>query len=368
MFENRILSIRQFTILVLLSTVGDAILVLPTITATAAHRDAWISAVIGVTIGLLIVYIISAVGNLYPQLTLVQSTQKILGTWVGSLVATLVLLYFLLVSVAIFREIGDFIRIELLQGTPIQAIQILFGSVVIMAVRLGIEVIGRFGELFLPAIVITLFILFIAVVPQAQMINLQPILENGIHPVLLGSISFVSFPFMELVIMLMLVPNLSQTNKFRTGLFKGALMGGIILIILIFVSILVIGADAIVRGVYPSYYLAKRISIGHFFERIEVLLAFIWLLTTFIKLSLYFYAFNFGLAQLLNLKEYRMLTLPSGMLMLVLSAIIAPNIAYYNKVLANYWPYFDMTYGLLLPLILLAVHYIRKKFKKSTST
>lgn len=45
-----------------------------------------------------------------------------------------------------------------------------------------------------------------------------------------------------------------------------------------------------------NHVIARRISIGGIFERVEALIALQWMLTFFIKVTLYFYAFilDFG--------------------------------------------------------------------------
>ncbi|MGF7049602.1 spore germination protein KB [Paenibacillus sp. DS2015] len=366
--ENGKISIRQFTILVMLITIGDSILVLPAVTTSFAKQDAWISAIIGVSVGLLVVYMFSLVGNLYPKLSLIQSIQKICGPWAGTFISIIFLIYPLLTLVLFIRELSDFMTTEMMPDTPGLAIQILFACILVFGVRLGIEVIARTGEIFLPLIIFLFLLLVIFLSPQAEFEKIQPILENGIKPVLQGTISFIAFPFMELVVFLMITPYVNQAKKLKNGFLQGALLGGVVLIILIVISLLVLGPSQTSRIIYPSYSLARRVSVGSFFERVEAMLALTWLLTMFMKSTLYFYVFNLGLAHLLKLKVYRMLTLPTAMLVIVLSPIIAPNITYYNKVITEYWPYFDISYGLLLPLLLFGVYFIRKKFKRSTKS
>lgn len=363
MLEKGKISIRQLTLLVMLITIGDSILVAPSITALGAKQDAWISSILGMALGLLTVYIFSKVGKLYPQLSLIQSIQKIMGKWIGTLVALLYLVFFLFNNVAYMREIGDFMTIEMMQETPIQAIQILFICIVIMAVRLGLEIMGRTAEIFAPWVIVLFLILIISVSPQIEFKNLQPTMENGIKPVLKGAIPFLSFPFTELVAFMMLLPNVNQQNKITRGLLQGTWFGGVILFLIVLVSILVLGADQATRSTYPSYTLAKRISVGGFFERVEAMIAILWMLTMFLKISLYLYVFILGLAQLLKLKEYQMLALPTAMILISLSATMPPSITYYQNLISIYWPYYDLTYGLLFPLLLLIVCFVQRKLK-----
>lgn len=79
------------------------------------------------------------------------------------------------------------------------------------------------------------------------------------------------------------------------------------------------------------------------------MIALQWMLTFFIKVTLYFYAFILGLSQLLKLKEYRVLSLPTGLILVALAPLIAPNYTYYGEIFDNYWVYYVITFGLFLP-------------------
>jgi len=139
----------------------------------------------------------------------------------------------------------------------------------------------------------------------------------------------------------------------------GALLGSLALFLMIILTILVLGVDATANSMYPSYYLAKKISIGKFLERIEAILSLMWFVTVFFKIILFFYGFLLGLSQLLKLREYNLLALPSAMLLMVLTIIISPNTTFYHEVITWYWPFFDLTFSVLFPLLLLGVYGLR---------
>ncbi|MEK4463685.1 endospore germination permease [Paenibacillus sp. FSL H8-0315] len=364
MLEKGKISTRQLTILVMFLTIGDSILVIPPSTTHYARQNAWISALIGMIVGLLAIYMYSKFAKLYPKLTLIEVIQKAFGKWIGAILSLLTLMYFLIVTVGSMRELSEFVTSEILPRTPIPAVLILFMVIVIMATRLGIEVIGRAGEIFTPMIIILFLILTVAIIPQMEIVRLLPILEDGIKPVLRGSISITAYTFLEPVVFLMFLPYVNQQQKITKGLLQGCFLGGIIIFLTITVSILVLGPDLTTRDIYPSYNIARRISVGGFFERVEAMIALLWMLTLFIEVTLYFYAFVLGLSQLFKLKEYRVLTLPTGLILVTLAPLIAPNYTYYNKVFDNYWVYYVITFGLFLPLVLLGVGMFRRALSK----
>ncbi len=122
------------------------------------------------------------------------------------------------------------------------------------------------------------------------------------------------------------------------------------LTIISLLTILVIGADMTESQIYPSYVLAKKINVGNFLTRIEVMMAIIWFLTIFFKLTVFLYATALSLAQTLKLKEYRFLTLPLGMILVVFTLVLSPNLIYLKTFNKEILIHYSLTYGLFFPL------------------
>src|SRR5690625_1815801 len=184
MAQKEMISIHQFTVLVILITIGDAILVLPAIVTEFAKHDACVFTILVLAFWLLIVYLFLVVGSFYPKLNLIQYTVKIFGKWFGSIVSLFFLGYLFLSLTAHVRELGDFITTQILTQTPIQVIHFLFIVIIIIGVRSGLETIARTGELLFPVVFIFLMILFILVLPNVHFDWVRPILADGIKPML----------------------------------------------------------------------------------------------------------------------------------------------------------------------------------------
>ncbi|MGE7766691.1 GerAB/ArcD/ProY family transporter [Peribacillus sp. NPDC096540] len=362
MLEKGKIGSRQLTILVILYTIGDSILVIPTIVASEAKQNGWVSGIFSVAIApLLVVFLYDALRKCYPDLTLVEYSQKILGKWLGIAISLLFISYFFITTATYLREIGDFMTSQIMPETPIQVIMFLFMSIVLMAARLGLEPLARSAEILFPFVVILLSSLMILLLPEIKIQNLQPVWEGGLKPVIRGSIPFIVFPFIEPVAVLMILPFVSQKDRIRKSLFVGQLLAGSVLIIITMLAILVLGVDVTASEIYPSYKLAKKINIANFLQRLEAILAIIWFITIFIRVSLFFYVTVLGLAQTLKLQDYRPLVFPFGMILIVFTLIMAPNIVYYSNFISDIWPFYAMTFGFLLPLLLLTIAKIQKK-------
>ncbi|MFJ7511685.1 GerAB/ArcD/ProY family transporter [Peribacillus simplex] len=166
--------------------------------------------------------------------------------------------------------------------------------------------------------------------------------------------------YIEPVALLMILPFVSQKDRIRKSLFVGQLLAGIVLIIITMLAILVLGPELTASQNYPIYMLAKKINIGDFMTRLEAILAIIWFITIFIRFSLFFYVTVLGLAQTLKLQDYRPLIFPFGILLIAFTLIMAPNTVHYSKFISDIWPFYAMTFGFLLPLILLIITKVQK--------
>jgi spore germination protein KB len=356
------ISAYQFTLLVTLYTVGSAILVIPASMAADSKQDAWIASILGVGAGLLLVWLYSTVGNLFPNRTLVELNEILLGKWLGKAISLLFVVFAFLSCSEVMFYLGNFLTLHILQGTPILSIHIAFMIVVIIGVRYGIESIARCVEILFPVFIILFIILALSVSPQIKVENIQPILETGIKPILRSTLVFLSIASLTLIVLLMIFPACVNTSKkARRSFFIGHFTGGFIMIVIITLSIFILGPSQSARNMYPSYELASRVTIGGFLERIEALLAVMWLFSLYIKISLYFYAAVLGLAQMLELKDYRPLTLPIGMIIIVLSVVVYPSVTYQQNWDTTTWLPFILTVGLFYPIFLLGVGIFRKK-------
>lgn len=354
---------RQLTVLVTLYVIGDSILVLPSFPAMYAQEDAWISGLIGLSVGLLFIYLFARLGKLHPELNLYEYSSRVLGKWGGRAAALLLCFYFFIMVSAQVREMGDFMTTQIMPLTPIQSIQLLFLFIVVLGARLGIETLVRTGELLFPHFFLLFCLLAVCLLPEIDLQNVMIPFSSGVKPVLYGSLTAITFPFAEAVCFLVILSSVNKKEQMHRSMLMGALIGGIVLEIVIVLTIVVIGAPVAANQIYPAYSLAKKIGIGNFLERIEVILGVMWIITTYFKTVMNFYALMLGTAYLTRMSEPKLTTLPLGMILLVSSIVAFPNISYFNNLAGSYWPFFDFTVCLGIPLGLYALTLFRFKKK-----
>ncbi|MCM3628680.1 spore germination protein [Paenibacillus glycanilyticus] len=366
MIEKGKISHRQLTVLTLLYTIGTSILIVPSIMSVFSKQDGWIACLVGIAVNLLFILIYSTLAGRYPSLTLAEFSEKIVGKWLGKAISLFFLSFIFLLSAFLLRVVGNFMTTHIMPNTPIEVTIILFISVVIYAVRLGIETTARAAEIFLPFVIALFLFLTVFLLPQIELDRVEPIFENGMKPIILGA--FYCFNLQEQVILMMLIPYTNQPRKAKKALLAGTVLGSVVIITTVLLSTLVLGTEFTQRNMYASYTLAKQISVGNFLQRVEAMLAILWLITIFFKTVICVYAVSLGTAQTLKLKDYRTLTLPFGLLLVFLSLLVYDNIISFIAFTPKVFSLYATIFMVLIPVALLGIDALRSGLKEDQST
>ena len=138
---------RQLFIILLMLRTSIVIAFLPVLTTADALQDAWLAGIVSFFGAALLVVLIGALAVRYPQETLVQYSQKLLGKWPGKLLSLVPLGAFLFMAATDVRIYADALVTTFLRQ-PLSSL--LSGPWCWPPPwpRAGIEVIGRAADLF----------------------------------------------------------------------------------------------------------------------------------------------------------------------------------------------------------------------------
>lgn len=131
-----------------------------------------------------------------------------------------------------------------------------------------------------------------------------------------------SFPFGETVLFAMVIFQVKQQITSKNTLIYGLLAGLFLLDLGVIRSITVLGVDGTMRYIYPVVETVMEVPSSNI---LEVFLTISWFAFGFMKLVLCYYAFVFGFAQWIGLKDYKSLVLPVGVIIIALSILVYSN-------------------------------------------
>lgn len=347
---------------------GNAPLLIASSVAALAGPDTWLSVIIALLAGLVAVWINSSLGGLYPDKTLVEVIILLLGKWLGGLVVVCWIFFALVIGTQITWYVGDFFTTVFEPEFPPLPVNLLFLAGLATALLYGLEAMSRTIEIFYISAFAFLIFSMGMLLPNIKVDYMMPILEKGFRPALRGSIPLLSFTILPLITLNMIFPvNTGNVKEAKKAMLKGYLLGMVASAVTILATVLTLGSTVTANLRFPLYMAAREINVGVIFSRIEALTVYIWIVTNFMAQFFYGYASIFALSQLLGLQNYKILVLPTGLIVAAYSDIIYKNVPYEIRWDKLVGPPLIFTFGFILPTVLLIVAKLKKAGQKKTN-
>lgn len=342
--------------------IATGVLSIPSIAGKFARHDMWMTPIVGALIGFITVYITWKLHQLFPKLTPIQYSERILGKAVGRLFSLFLVSFYIHDTGIAVRQYSDFISGNVMRETPeiVFSISIVFVSA--LAVRGGIEVIAR-AAVICTTIFLSTSLVLLLLIKDIDISNMLPILEDGLLPVIKGGLVHTAW-FSEFFLLAFIYPFINTKRKGLKSGMKASLYVMLLLLYFHFFVLTILEVSAI-NQFYPVYSIIRSISVFGFFENFEVLVTASWVLGNFVKVSVFLYVGSLGLAQLLRLSNYRIIVFPVSLLLVLLSYWDIPNIVELVDFLAKVQPFYFVLVQTVFPLFLLLIALARRNRTES---
>ena len=333
---------------------------------TESNQDGWISGIIGLLMSLPMILIYSRVLSLYPEKELFEILELTLGKIAGKILIVLYIWYSFHLGALVIRNFGEFINTVAMPETPMFVPMLCLLLVTITAVKSGIEVISRTSAYLLPVLLFIIIFVLIMGFPLLDVSNMKPILGNKWSIILRGGASTFAFPFAESVLFLGIFSSLkTKESIYKVFLLGTAIAGGLIITITLR-NILTLG-QLQTRLYFPAHVAVSRISIGEFFQRIELSVAMIFVVGAFVKTSICLLVTCKGIAYLFHLNDYRSIVIQPGLLMLYLAYSLYNSIMEMGDWAFKVYFYYAFPFQVIFPFIIFILAEIKTRRKKAAA-
>ncbi|WP_223067192.1 GerAB/ArcD/ProY family transporter [Paenibacillus caui] len=359
MTKNEKITPFQLFSLIMLFELGTSIMV-PL--GVDAKQDAWMTILIGMACGILMFSIYAYLFNRYPKLLLTGYMSVIFGKVLGFILGIAYVLFFIYGAA---RDLRDGLELLALfyDVTPIFVLGILMIGAVGYALFMGIETLGRTGEIYFIALFLSgiTWLLLLLFSPDTVKINqVMPILENGWMPVFKTVYEQTAmFPFGEMICFSFVLPFLNNAKTgYKVGL-TAILASGIIIALVVFLEISVLGVSKLQMSTFPLLSMTQRIRVGDFIQRLDAIAVAGVIVNDFFKVAIFSYAALSGSSDLFKVSKNK-LVIPIVLIALLASLFIARNVvAHFEQgkfALTNIFPIFAVA----IPFLLMMTDLIRK--------
>lgn len=341
--------------------ISGSTLALPT--GSAAGSDLWLAILAALVLAIPLYMVYARLLVLYPGRDIFDILQDIFGEFFGKALGLIFIWFTFHLVVLVLRDQGEFLITLSLPETPMIVPMIVVTLLSIWIVKSGIETMGRWANLFviLNAPIPTIIILML--IPQMEITNIVPILYNGIHPFLQGTIDTLVFPFGDVVVFLMVFFALGPKTSTKKVFIKGLLWGGILIAGVSLAEILVLGEDLYLSTYYPNHNVGSKVSVGELLQRLEVITIVATLTSFFLKTSVCLLAISNGVSKIFRFNDYRVLVTPIALLICNFSYFIFDNSMEHYVWTSKLSTYYFFPYQIILPIIILIFAKMKKRKK-----
>jgi len=329
--------------------------------ASSAMQDAWLAFLFGWVLGFLLIGIYLLIYLLNPSHTLIGILKTNFGSFFGSIIGILYTWYFLHLTALVLRDFGEFSGLVMLPNTPMLFIIACFGILCVYALKKGIEVFARTSELLTPLIPIAFLVITFGIVGIMDFSNIQPVLINGIKPIIKSGFGVLTFPFGETIAFLMLLPLAKKKNTIMKTVFLSTFFTGSLLLMIVLRDIFALNPSHIQRSSFPAELASKLFPNINIYPLIYVNL----LIGVGIKVNVCLYAAISATAELFGISDYKALISPVTAFAVVLSIMLFDNAMEMFEFSNKIYPYYVIPFQIIIPLFLLVISIIKRIIKKN---
>ena len=299
---------------------GMALFVVLAPTVKTAHRDAWLSTLLATAASALMTYVVVRVSRRYPDLTLIDYAQVILGTWLGRLVALLMVLQWTVVNGVIIRQTIDVIITSTYHRTPIWVFAVTITALAIYALyQRGLQSLSRITLILGPIVLVALAGTIVVNISSIQFERLLPVYAStGPTTILAGALP--SFGFLaQAVLVGMFAPMIEHPQRMGRYVVGGVVVSGGVLTMAVVMVVGMFGPDLPARMWNPFLDGIRYISIAELLEKLDAVIVLAWFMSAFVRITVFLYVSAYGWARLLHIKNWRTLLWVIGTFDMVLA-------------------------------------------------
>ncbi|MCX8074531.1 MAG: spore germination protein [Clostridia bacterium] len=352
---------RQIFFIIFLTLTGYSLISIPKDAVKSAGTGAWITVLL-LTIGFMFgMFFIVSLNKKFEGKVLSEYSSLIVGKIMSKVITSIYSVYFLIISVFLFRAVSEFIKYNYLHLTPLFVITALILFVSAYNSYKGITNIGRICEIYGIIYVLVFIFMYITMLFLGDTKYIQPFFEkNEIKQYIFG-VKDLIVPFLGIEILTMIPFGNVNTKKGRLYSLLSVLFVGVFYIMTIESSIAIIGINSIVNYDNALLEAMRETTIPGTFipERIDFIFATVGIMGIICCLSIVFNTLSENVTKLLPRTNKNTIIIIISFVILILSGYIV-NKDILKFLLNNIVPIYGIVVAFIIPIKLYIIAKVRK--------
>jgi len=331
----------------------------PMIIIKSLGTAAWYGTLISCAAALLFFFVLTKLMQRFPQQDLYQIYEEVTGKIIGKIFILLFSLYLLYYASINLREFVAILKVYSMPFSPPSLLIFAFLLIVVAMAYVGLEGIARVSYVFFFPIMGSLLVLLLLAIPSYDFNYLQPLFGHGLRKTVEVGLTR-SSAYNEIVFLAVFIRSIHGITLFKkVGLYSLILTGvtfSVCLACILAAFQYTVGSEHL-SGMYQ---LSRVIYFSRFFQRIEAIFLFIWVISSVINVSLAFYLSLSAYCRAFQLENHRPLIIPFGILTFMI-AFFPKHIADIIEIHVKFVRSYSSFILILIPVMVWVIALIRGK-------
>lgn len=326
-------------------------------------RDAgtagWYVVLISVTVSMILFEFVCILLKRFPDKVLSEIFERVWGRFIGKIFSLIFIAYFIFYAGSSLREFVEMIKTYNLPYTPPSVIVSTFLLAVAAISYLGLEALSRVSHIGFWFVLGSLAIILILDYPLYKIGSIYPLGGNGFKQSFnLGIIH--NSAYNEVVLLAFLVNSFNGLKYFKKSAMRGFIISGIAISSVVLFSIMAFEFPMAGEQFSTLFELSRGIYFGRFFQRLESIFLIVWVTTSVLLVTTFFYASISIFCRSFKINDHKPLILPFVFLVYDV-ALLPENISEVINFSRNFQKISSswIMYG--IPIITLAASFLFRK-------
>lgn len=359
---NKEVSIRQIVTMYLFLSISPILRQIPSALASEAGRSGYLSPLWAVIPLLPLTGIILFLMKRYPGLNLYEIMEHLAGKFIAKVIILGYLIWFVILLTAKVNIYSLTLQFTLMPKTRSDFFMVIIILLVYYALMRGMKTIFRFSEFTLGPILFIIGILFFCALSRLRTDYLLPVSTFRLPSTVLASQNVIAVGG-NIVIALFFADKygISVTKKQKRKIWYGVLFFVVLCFSVTIFTFGITGADLTANLPFPFYITVKSISFFNIFERFEVLVTLICVLSDFISICILAVLMMRCLYWLFGIKQNGYLFLPVTIIIYYLTYFISSTQFEFNTLYRSILIYLNLIFQYPIPIFLGFLSIVRRK-------
>lgn len=266
-----------------------------------AGQDHWASMFLSLALVIPVILIYSRLIKLFPDKTLPQMLQEAFGPVLGRIMNVLLMFFCFNNSCTVMFNFSSFVHMSSLPKTDFFIVVLLFFIPVLYLLYSPVTTFGKWSGVIFFCLVLVMILLSMFSFDQIELSNLKPVLSHGMKDLSIGALKSAVFPFGDLFFSMFIIDHFDHKKSVKKFYFITLCITFTFLIVLFIRNCTLLGTETMSTILFQNYNAASVIKISNFFERIESLVVFFYLLGGIVRAVVSTVGFAKSLASIISI-------------------------------------------------------------------